>query len=216
MKLSNILFLSFCAGTLLVQFFLNLGYKESYEEHLAFVKDQAFKVNAFPSENIKVVLARGVRFTIHSTQKQQGFKQDVRPAGISFAMHGDTLVITSKDGENKYEDFATYFKQIPTLVLQNTNVKIMAKNQGNWQAVVTEGSVLLIEQSKFENVNATVSDTSGLKLSANAQINTLAITLNDKSTLTDEGVALKAIQGIYVSEQAKVNLSGRNLRVFRQ
>lgn len=216
MKLSNVLLLSLCVGTLLVQIFLNLGYQKPYEAHLAFVKNQSFKVNSFPSENIKVVLARGVRFTVHSTQKQQGFIQDVRPFGITFAMKGDTLLINAKNDGNKNDYFEVYFKQIPTLILQDANVNVVAKTQEYWQVFVEKRGSLLIEQSNFQNVSAVVSDSSLLTLRANVKINALQMTLRNKAILTDEGANLKMLQRLYVSDSARVNLSGRNLRIFRQ
>lgn len=115
MKLSAILFVSVCIGTVPVQLFNNLGYKKGYEEHLLFVKNQTFSINSFPIENIKTVVANGVRFTLHTTQGQQGFKQDVRPEGITFRAKGDTLFITSKDGEyNERNHFETYFRTVST------------------------------------------------------------------------------------------------------
>ena len=214
MKPSNILFLSLCVGTLLVQFFLNLGYQKPYQDHLAFAKNQAVVLNAFPSENIKVVLARGLRFTMYGNQKQQGFRQDVRPEGISFTMKGDTLLITAKSKSNRYDYFKAYFKQMPTLVLEDANVNAIAKSQENWQVYIKKNGGLMVEQSNFENLNAVVSDSSTLTLRADAKITTLAFTLKDKSNLTDDGATLKTLKCVYVSDSAKIFLSGHNFKGF--
>ena len=216
MKLSNLLFMSLCVGTLLVQFFLNLGYQKPYQEHLAFAKNQGAKVTAFPSEDIKVVLARGLTFTVYGSQKQQGFTKDTREAGVSFAMKGDTLLITPNKGvpQNTYYKF--YFRQIPTLVLDDAHANVIAKSQADWQVYVKKQGSLLVEQSSFENLNAVVSDTSSLHLRADAKINALTITLKDKSNLTDDGANLKTLKCGYVSDSAKINLSGKNIRAFVQ
>ena len=214
MKLSNLLFMSLCAGTLLVQFFLNLGYQKPYQDHLAFAKNQGAKVNAFPSENIKIVLARGLTFTVYGNQKQQGFTKNTREAGVSFAMKGDTLLITPNKGIPENSFYTLYFKQIPTLVLDDAHVNVIARNQEFWKVYVKKQGSLLVEDSSFENLNVSVSDTSSLHLRADAKINALTLTLKDKSNLTDDGATLKTLKCGYVSDSAKIFLSGHNFKGF--
>lgn len=159
MKPSNILFILFCAGTLLVQLFTNLGYKKGYEEHLLFAKNQVFPINNFPIENIKVVVAKGVRFTLHLTKNQQGFKQDVRLEGITFRSQGDTLFITSKDGKyNERHYFETYFHIVPNLILLDANATIIAKSEGELNTRIEKNGQLLVEKSSFRKINAEVKD----------------------------------------------------------
>lgn len=215
MKPSTILFILFCAGTLLVQLFTNLGYRKGYEEHLLFVKNQVFPINAFPLENIKVVVAKGVRFTLYLTKKQQGFKQDVRPEGITFKAQGDTLFISSKDG--KYDElnyFETYFRSVPNLILLDANANIIAKSGEELNTRIEKNGQLLVEQSSFRKVNAEVKDSSTLIFNADATVDLLEVKLKDSASLSDHDANITKIVPIYISDKASLSLSGKGLRAL--
>jgi hypothetical protein len=215
MKPSTILFILFCAGTLVVQLFTNLGYRKGYEEHLLFVKNQVFPINDFPIENIKVVVATGVRFTLYSTANQQGFKQDVRPEGIRFTAKGDTLFISSKEGKyNERNYFETYFRSIPTLILVGANANIIAKNQTEFTASIEKNGQLLIEQSSFRKIYAEVKDSSTLIFNADAAVDVLEVKLKDSASLSDHDADITKIVPIYISDKASLSLSGKGLRAL--
>ncbi|RDB05677.1 hypothetical protein [Runella aurantiaca] len=215
MKLSNILFAIFCSGTLAVQVLVNLGFKKGYEEHLLFVKNQVFPINDFPLENIKVVIAKGVRFTLYLAKNQQGFKQDVRPEGVTFKAQGDTLFISSKDG--KYHErnyFETYFHDIPNLILLNANANIIANTEEELNTRIEKNSQLLIEQSSFRKINAEVKDKSTLIFNADATVDLLEMKLNDSAVLRDNNAKITKIVPIYISDKASLSLSGKVLRAL--
>lgn len=215
MKPSNILFTFFCACTLLVQLFTNLGYRKGYEKHLLFVKNQVFPINAFPLENIKVVVAQGVRFTVNLTKNQQGFKQDVRLEGITFKAQGDTLFITSKDGKyNERHYFETYFHIVPSLVLLDANANIIAKSEGDLNTRIEKNGQLLVEQSHFRRINAEVKDSSTLIFNADAAVDLLEVTLKGSASLSDHDANITKIVPVYISEKASLSLSGKGLRAW--
>lgn len=216
MKPSNILFVIFCVSTILVQIFNNLGYRKGYEEHLLFVKNQVFPINDFPLKNIKVVVANGVRFTLNVTENQQGFKQDVRPEGISFKAKGDTLFIASKDGKyNERNYFQTYFRSVPTLLLNNAIVNIIATNQGELNARIQKNGQLLVEQSSFKKMNAEVKDSSTLIFNTDATIDLLELKLADQARLQDNEAKIAQIIPVFISDNASLSLSGKGLRALK-
>lgn len=215
MKLSNILFAIFCAGTLAVQVLVNLGFKKGYEEHLFFVKNQVFPINDFPLENIKVVIAKGVRFTLYLTKNQQGFKQDVRPEGITFKAQGDTLFISSKDGKHHERNyFETYFHDVPNLILLNANANIIANSEEELNTRIEKNSQLLVEQSSFRKINAEVKDKSTLSFKADATVDLLEVKLIDSASLSDHDANITKIIPIYISDKASLSLSGKGLRAL--
>lgn len=215
MKPSTILFILFCVGTLVVQLLTNLGYRKGYEEHLLFVKNQVFPINDFPIENIKVVVATGVRFTLYSTANQQGFKQDVRPEGIRFTAKGDTLFISSKDGKyNERNYFETYFRSVPNLILLDANANIIAKNQAEFTVRIEKNGQLLVEQSSFRKITAEVKDSSTLIFNADAAVNVLEVTLKDNASLSDHDADITKIIPIYISDKASLSLSGKGIRAM--
>lgn len=215
MKLSTVLFIVFCAGTLLVQVLVNLGFKKGYEEHLLFVKNQVFPINDFPLENIKVVIAKGVRFTLYVTPNQQGFKQDVRPEGITFKAQGDTLFISSKDGKHYDRNhFETYFHGVPTLILLNANANIIVNTEEELNTRIEKNSQLLIEQSSFRKINAEVRDKSTLSFKADATVDLLEVKLKDSASLSDHDANITKIIPIYISDKASLSLSGKALRTL--
>ena len=217
MKTSTLLFVVLCVGTVLVQIFLNLGYRAPYEVHLSFLKNQNFPINSFPAENIKAVLAKGVRFTMYQTNKKQGFRQEVRALGISFTMQGGTLVIASKDG--KYDEknyFETYFFNIPVLILQNTNINIVAANAEMLQTNIAQNGMLLVQESSFKNIVATVADSSTLILNPDATVAQLNITLKDKAIFKDNGANIGRINPFIVSDNATITLSGHGFRAWQR
>ncbi|MEI7586469.1 hypothetical protein [Runella sp.] len=216
MKPSTILFIIFCAGTLLVQLFTNLGYRKGYEEHLLFVKNHVFPINAFPLEHIKVVVAKGVRFTLYLTKNQQGFKQDVRPEGITFKAQGDTLFISSKDGKyNERNYFETYFRSVPNLILLDANANIVAKNQEELNTQIEKNGQLLVEKSSFKKIKAEVKDNSTLIFNADATVDLLEVTLKDSASLSDHEANITKIVPTYISDKASLSLSGKGIRALR-
>jgi hypothetical protein len=215
MKPSTLLFIFFCTGTFFVQLFNNLGYRKGYKEHLLFVKNQVFPINAFPLKNIKVVIAKGVRFTLYLTEHQEGFKQDVRPDGITFKAQGDTLFISSKDGKyNRHSHFETYFYHIPDLILLDANANIIAKNQEELNSRVEKNSQLLIEKSHFRKINVEVKDNSILIFNADATVGLLEVKLKDSASLSDHDANITKIVPIYISNKASLSLSGKGLRAL--
>jgi len=216
MKPSTILFIIFCAGTLLVQLFTNLGYRKGYEEHLLFVKNHVFPINAFPLEKIKVVVANGVRFTLYLTKNQQGFKQDVRHEGITFKAQGDTLFISSKDGKyNERHYFETYFRSVPNLILLDANANIVAKNQEELNTRIEKNGQLLVEKSSFKKIKAEVKDNSTLIFNADATVDLLEVTLKDSASLSDHEANITKIVPTYISDKASLSLSGKGIRALR-
>jgi hypothetical protein len=215
MKLSTVLFVIFCAGTLLVQVLVSLGFKKGYEEHLLFVKKQVFPINDFPLENIKVVVANGVRFTMYLTKSQQGFKQDVRPEGITFKAQGDTLFISSKEGQyNERNYFETYFHRVPTLILTNANANISVNTDEELNTRIEKNGKLLVQKSRFRKINAEVKDSSALVFNEDATVDLLEVNLKDSAALRDNNANISRIIPTYISDKASLSLSGKGLRAL--
>ncbi|AEI47059.1 hypothetical protein [Runella slithyformis] len=216
MKLSTVLFVIFCAGTLLVQVLVNLGFKKGYQEHLLFVKNQVFPINDFPLENIKVVVAKGVRFTLYVTKSQQGFKQDVRSEGITFTAQGDTLFISSKEGKyNERNYFETYFHAVPTLILTNANANISVNTNEELNTRIEKNGQLLVQKSRFRKINAEVKDSSALVFDADAMVDVLEVKLKDSAALRDKNANINKIIPTYISDKASLSLSGKGLRALQ-
>lgn len=188
MKIANTLLIGALSISILSEALLIYGYKEAYLEQLtqkSVVKHTLFR-NLRSEGNIKAIKVTGIKFRLHLGTEKQGFQNDYRRVGFSYSKRGDTLNISATSDRYDGIDFCDlYFPQLTNIYLDNCFVTLVGHKKTDFNAVVSQNSVMVVEKGKIGKLKLSVLDSSRVELGERVEIDKLETTLSNKSIFKD-------------------------------